>query len=50
MQLEHDAEFMQAQVYAHWALVNDSMWQQDKDQVKSARILLHEANGVKLIR
>ncbi|KAF9516176.1 hypothetical protein BS47DRAFT_1292824 [Hydnum rufescens UP504] len=47
-QLEHEAEFMQAQVYAEWVQINESVWQCDKDQVKSARILLQEANGVEV--
>ncbi|KAF9519027.1 hypothetical protein BS47DRAFT_1358437 [Hydnum rufescens UP504] len=47
-QLEHNAEFMQAQVYAEWVQINESMWRHDKDQVKSARILLQEANGVEV--
>ncbi|KAF9511221.1 hypothetical protein BS47DRAFT_1299310, partial [Hydnum rufescens UP504] len=47
-QLEHEAEFTQAQVYAEWVRINESVWQHDKDQVKSARILLREANGVEV--
>ncbi|KAF9508382.1 hypothetical protein BS47DRAFT_1302935, partial [Hydnum rufescens UP504] len=47
-QLEHNAEFTQAQVYAEWVRINESMWRRDKDQVKSARILLWEANGVEV--